>query len=81
MNLEDEGKFPVEKDFQDSLNVFYVNEVFISLIRRDGLRGLSKIEKIFDHFTLHDDLRYSGVRNACRIIVTHAVLAVVQSVA
>lgn len=45
MNLEDEGKFPVEKDFQDSLNVFYVNEVFISLIRRDGLRGLSKIEK------------------------------------
>lgn len=50
MNLEDEGKFPVEKDFQDSLNVFYVNEVFISLIRRDGLRGLSKIEKIFCSF-------------------------------
>ena len=47
----------MKKDFQDSLNVFYVNEVFISLIRRDGLRGLSKIEKIFDHFTLHDDLQ------------------------
>ena len=61
MNLEDEGKFPVEKDFQDSLNVFYVNEIFISLIRRDGLRGLSKIEKIFDHFTLHDDLQKMAV--------------------
>ena len=61
MNLEDEGKFPVEKDFQDSLNVFYVNEVFISLIHRDGLRGLSKIEKIFDHFTLHDDLQKMAV--------------------
>ena len=61
MNLEDEGKFPVEKDFQDSLNVFYVNEVFISLIRRDGSRGLSKIEKIFDHFTLHDDLQKMAV--------------------
>ena len=61
MNLEDEGRFPVEKDFQDSLNVFYVNEVFISLIRRDGLRGLSKIEKIFDHFTLYDDLQKMAV--------------------
>ena len=30
MNLEDEGKFPVEKDFQDSLNVFYVNEVLLA---------------------------------------------------
>ena len=42
------------KLIQNALNVFYVNEVFISLIRRDGLRGLSKNIKKFHHFLLHD---------------------------